>query len=154
MFDSSDQMSNYVGIKVPPWVTGTYERSNILILNYDAWQNKDISSFCQIVVHEFVHIVISHLAKSKCPIWLNEGLALYFAEQHKGMQVNNVGNIDLYELNYGDNYLYEISAKAVELLINEYGIRNILKKVQQTEVYHVDEILGEKKMREILQKIT
>ena len=41
----------------------------------------EASSIHKLIIHEYVHVCIEATFNSTCPLWLNEGLALYISGQ-------------------------------------------------------------------------
>jgi hypothetical protein len=154
--DSIEELTNLIGIKVPEWVIGTYVGNCILMLDYELWKSRNLGTFAQIITHEFAHVIISDITKQKCPIWLNEGLALYFAEQYKTMYLSKTDSINdnIYELGYRDDCLYNISAKAVEKIIDKYGMEHVMQQLVGNVDFEQDEIFGIENMKRILKTVS
>lgn len=155
LFDSIEELSRYLGGKVPSWVIGSYIGSSILMLNYDIWKERELGPFMQVMVHEFAHIAIGQVSKLRCPIWLNEGLALYFAEQYRTVRLDTkcISKANIYEFNYSDGDVYDICAKAIEKLVDLYGIDTIIDRLRHSSAYEKDEILGITNMEKILESL-
>ncbi len=60
----------------PDWATGVYYRGEILV----PLDEMSISGpvLVRTLRHEYVHAAIDEISKSRCPAWLNEGLAQLF----------------------------------------------------------------------------
>ncbi|MDE4543204.1 hypothetical protein JJQ93_11150 [Thermoanaerobacterium sp. R66] len=145
LFESVKEVSIYLGLEIPEWVVGTYFDKTIIMLDYEIWKNKGVGTFGQILLHEFVHVVITKITKNRCPVWLNEGIAMYFAEQQ--VNIFKKTNEDFYcenifELTYDNEELYFISAITVDRLIKVYGIETILFRIKNVSNYKEDYILG------------
>ncbi|WP_069650318.1 hypothetical protein [Caloranaerobacter ferrireducens] len=145
VFDSLYQLANYVGSELPKWVIGTNFKNNVLILDYNIWKNRHTESFSQIVIHEMVHIIINEITRYRCPLWLNEGLAMFFANQINNesiIQKKNLASISLLDLSYNDPNFYQISAYIVLLLIKRHGLEKIISKINYKTNFLQDEIIG------------
>ncbi len=153
--DSVEELSDCLGVKAPSWVIGAYCGNYIFMLKYELWQSRNLGTFAQVMTHEFTHIAINSKLKQRCPVWLNEGLALYFAEQYKTIRLKreNISKEDIYEIDYLDNCLYDISAKAVEKLADTYGITAIVKSLGISTDFAEDKILGVENMKRILSEM-
>lgn len=154
LFENCDELSKYLGVKIPEWVTGTYYENTIMIIKYEMWKSRNIGNFSELLLHEFTHVIVNEKTKSTCPKWLNEGLALYFAGQYKGMYLNDKSSLDIaiYELDYCNKDFYNICAKVVEKLMDRYGVENILFKLDSKLNYINDNILGEKNLTRLLKE--
>ncbi len=153
LFDSLAEMSGYLNYTLPRWVIGTNFNRKILLLNYDLWKNRLEDTPFQIVIHEYVHIVINEKTQYKCPRWLNEGLALYFAKQTKGIDLPKIFSEkdSIYSLNYGDQGFYEACACFTEYLIMNYGIKSITQKLEKKTCFYQDSLLGTENINSLFQ---
>ncbi len=43
-----------------------------------------------LILHEFVHVVLNLKTQSPLPIWLNEGLAVYLSDQYGNYKGKNL----------------------------------------------------------------
>ena len=100
----------------------------------------DDASFPRLVRHEYAHSVIAQLSGGRCPVWLNEGLAVWSEEEEDGDRVawaeGRLADRDLFplatlrgsfaslprervEVAYAESYL------AVRNLVDRYGARKL-----------------------------
>ncbi|MBU5225613.1 hypothetical protein KQI36_02880 [Clostridium senegalense] len=151
VIDGLDELSKLIGNKVPDWVIGTSFDDVILILDHDKWRKLNNETVDNLILHEFIHVVLNSKAQIKLPIWLNEGLAMYFADQHNSY-INKVPkineNFDFYKIDYYNNEIYHISIYTVIKLIDKYGIECIVdetlktKNFEQSEIFDNDNLLN------------
>ena len=64
---------------LPDWVSGIYEGQIKIPV-----ANSNMQSLKPVLAHEYVHAVIYDIMSSRCPWWLNEGLAQYFSTDENG----------------------------------------------------------------------
>jgi len=66
----------------PQWAAGVYEgHIKVPVDNYDLEKLK------KILCHEYIHAVVYDRMANRCPWWLNEGLAQYFADDEGTRQL-------------------------------------------------------------------
>lgn len=164
----------------PNWEVATAYRSReIDILSPKSFQKESPHSkkeFSQVLVHEFVHLMISKTANGKTvPLWLNEGLAKCIARQQNGSKeplfiedgfCEKLGTQRGWDehVNYS---AYSIAALFVKFLIKEYSFLKIKKLISSLDriynysnfkktfnaVYKIDiEILEKKFISELNKK--
>ncbi len=88
-----------------------------------------------ILTHEYTHIVIEELCKKDIPLWLNEGLALYIADQKpkSSIKIKLKSFKELHQLLMERksrrrlDFAYSVSLKIVSDLIYQYSWRHIIK---------------------------
>ncbi|GAA0696562.1 hypothetical protein GCM10008904_00640 [Paraclostridium ghonii] len=68
------ELEDLIETKVPKWVIGTSFDNVILILDHDKWKKSNNETVENLILHEFVHVVLNLKLKANLPIWLNEGL--------------------------------------------------------------------------------
>jgi tetratricopeptide (TPR) repeat protein len=97
-------------------------------------------ALARIVRHEYAHSLVARLSKGHCPVWLNEGLAVWAEEEHdgdpEGWAKNTIAGRELFSLDqlsasfaglskdrvevaYAESYL------AVRMLIDRYSARKL-----------------------------
>jgi len=123
--------------QTPDWAGAAFDgRIKIPVRGLTA----DDGSFSRLVRHEYAHSVIARLSGSACPVWLNEGLAVWAEEDADGERAAwaeaKIADQELFslsqlagsftrlpatraELAYAESYL------AVRALIDRYGTRKL-----------------------------
>ncbi len=152
-FDSIEELSRKVSYKLPKWVVGTSYDNNILVINYTNQKNK-VDTFSSLILHEFVHVILATIKKDRLPIWLNEGLAIYFSGQYKKYNFNNIDlcrRTNFYELNYCSNYLYDKSIYILLKLIDKYGVAVILDELFICENFEGSRLFNNNNLCNILE---
>jgi hypothetical protein len=142
MFDTCEELSKYINRKIPSWVIATHINNTILILDYEVWKSRNHGCFIQILTHEFVHVIISNRNK-EVPMWLNEGLAVYFAKQLNDLEDINAKTFvdNIYNANYNFENFYNISGLIVQRIIEIYGIEIILR-IPKISDFETDKVFG------------
>lgn len=64
--------------QTPSWAGGAYDGRIKLPVH---GLRRDDPALDRTLRHEYAHVVIGHLTKGRCPVWLNEGVAIW-AEEH------------------------------------------------------------------------
>ena len=155
MFDSVDELSRFKGKKVPPWVIGTYEENSIIILDYKLWKDRGVGTFNQILVHELAHVIIHNSTKYPCPIWINEGMAMYFARQIVSDQdTEDICDFeDIYKIDFSNPNIYRMSSYVINLIITKYGIDNTILRLKTASEFYNDYIFGKDNVNKLLLQI-
>ncbi len=136
VIDSLEELSEILEVKVPKWVIGTSFENVILILDHEKWKKSNNESVENLILHEFVHVVLNLKTQSPLPIWLNEGLAVYLSDQYgnyKGKKPNINEDFDFYNVNYNNEKLYDISIYIIMKLIDKYSINKVINETLKTK---------------------
>lgn len=138
-FNTIDDISCFLGMNVPRWMSGLAIDRFIILL-----EPKNKKNFSKIIIHEFMHVVINYITKENCPLWINEGLAQYYSEEYKQIDLanKNFRSIDPYKLNSESDLLYSVSANLTSSIIAKYGEVTIIKKLFHVTDFENDDILG------------
>ena len=121
------ELSMRLGIPLPDWVKGVAMNNVIYLLNPIAWKQDGNDTLASIFIHEYVHTAVFGTFKTECPLWLNEGLALYFSGQYKTMRLERF-------INAGTDCLmesYEEYALRTLELIRKYGDRDTVEEARK-----------------------
>lgn len=77
-----DEEQFYAKTGAPAWANAIYYKGEITVplalskdANKELDQSIDIDNLYRSIKHEYTHVVISAMSKSKCPGWLDEGIA-------------------------------------------------------------------------------
>lgn len=115
------------------WVVGFAAGNNVYLLdrkNFDKESSHKYSPrhYSALLKHEICHLYIDILTKGfDNPRWLNEGICIYLSgqlvEYKKPEKLDTF--LELYDKN-GEN-LYRESGFAVQILIEKYGVKKLLK---------------------------
>ncbi len=139
----------------PEWSGGAYDGKIRLPANT---KNFTESQFKGLIWHEYTHAIVRDLTQDKCPLWVNEGLAVWEGSRYDRLDLKELGNalkegniiplIRLHEkfapINQSKEiYLaYQEAYTVVSFLIEHYGfwhIQNALVKIKNQK--DMDEIL-------------
>lgn len=130
------------GCSLPSWVIGLSAGRRIWIVSKSQWENQKIDME-QLILHEFVHIVLNSSVKEELPLWINEGLAVYLSGQYQDYKLEQShirAFVDFYELSYGSENLYIIVAKMVVALMEHYGESFIVKELLECKNFQTSKI--------------
>jgi len=142
VYDSRAEFNKKLKKETEEWlVANASHDKEIDILSPIAIENESNhhkDEFLQILKHEFTHIFIHELAKGNTiPMWLNEGLASYIADQYKDykkaifIEEGFCKKLDT-QKGWNDNVnysAYQISSFFVLFLINKYSFNKIKKLI-------------------------
>lgn len=124
IYDSVEVLSRALGRKMPIWVKGVNYYNRIYLIEKASWYEKTAESMLDILMHEYIHTLVSFTFKSKCPIWLNEGLAMICSGQPEiscGTEI--IDNYPYYEADYSDDNLYVQSLYITKKITNKIGLK-------------------------------
>lgn len=153
VIDSLEELSEILEVKVPKWVIGTSFENVILILDHEKWKKSNNESVENLILHEFVHVVLNLKTQSPLPIWLNEGLAVYLSDQYgnyKGKKPNINEDFDFYNVNYNNEKLYDISIYIIMKLIDKYSINKVIDKTLKTKNFKQSKMFSNEGLLELL----
>ncbi|HDK7168025.1 TPA: hypothetical protein PTV44_001892 [Clostridium botulinum] len=153
VIDSLEELSEILEVKVPKWVIGTSFENVILILDHEKWKKSNNESVENLILHEFVHVVLNLKAQSPLPIWLNEGLAVYLSDQYanyKKKKPNINEDFDFYNVNYNNEKLYHISIYIIIKLIDKYSINKVIDETLKTKDFKQSKMFSNESLLELL----
>ncbi len=117
--------------RTPGWVEGVYDGKIRVPVKGSEGQEALLK---KVLYHEYTHAVV-HSMTSNCPLWINEGLAEYFSQQHSPVKpAKKVGQlIPLTSLERsfswlsGDNIgiAYAESYSVVSYIVEKYGLHRM-----------------------------
>lgn len=122
----------------PDWFVGKAESGKIkMVTPLNPGPEHTFEGILQVVIHEFTHLVVDTMTASEIPTWLDEGIALYEAEQSPVPQVvasqaeTAFPNIADLHFNSGTDtgIVYAFSYTVVEFIVQEYGYDYLVKLV-------------------------
>lgn len=153
VFDDLQELENLLETKVPKWVIGTSFNNAILILDYDKWKTSNNETVENLILHEFIHVVLSLKSKTNLPAWLNEGLAVYFSDQYHSFENQNFDNninINFYEVDYSHGNIYFISMCVLIKLIDKYGIEKVIHEALNTKDFEKNIIFNNENLLKVI----
>jgi hypothetical protein len=143
VFDSARDLSNYLGFTVPQWVKGTGFGDRIYLVRREGWIQDFDDSIYDIMLHELVHLAVAQRFSAQCPIWLNEGLALFYSGQHSSLDFSACSaDYPYYDKDYTDEMLYCQSAQIVARLIESYGALPFVEYCRRCTEFAHDSMVG------------
>lgn len=137
----------------PSWVVGiALPTSNtIKMVHPSNADGRPYSDFMKIIVHEFTHVVVSNISSEPedIPIWLNEGVALFEAEQHEGVEETlskasnkfpSLKDLETDSSTFGYNGGYQFSYSIAEYIVKIYGYDKLIALIKLPSEF--EKILG------------
>jgi hypothetical protein len=148
---SKDEYQQLAQVPIPEWSQAiAFTRQGKIILNLSSAEA--IRSSPQILIHELTHIFLASVfPEAIIPVWINEGLAQYFAEEDLSfedmrMLANALSSSKLLDFNALDTVLsftpakarlaYIESLSAVKFFISQYGLgalREVIEDLNQSQ---------------------
>lgn len=132
LLNSREGIDAVCGRRTEDWFVGwTNNNNSIFILEESVFpkesSHKDKRYFWKVLKHEYCHLYFRQLTKNHYPIWLNEGLACFLAEQEKeGISKKQALKVfDYYDK--GGKGVYGVSYFWVKLLINSFGKEKLME---------------------------
>lgn len=135
---------------MPNWVIGCNRKNKVFILNPKKYLRNDNTSIESLIVHEVVHVIINSSA-DHCPIWLNEGFAMWYADQIKQYDLSNKLFVNPFEMDYGED-IYYYSALITKKLFESYDEKLLIKRLFSTKNWINDKIFGLQALKELFKK--
>ncbi len=138
IFDTRQEFNKEIKRDTPEWLVANASNNNLInILSPFAFEKESShkkKEFIQVLTHEISHLFIHELSMGNAvPKWLNEGLASYFAGQHKDKKEVIYIEEDFCKKlgtprGWNDNVNYDaytIASRFVSFLIKEYSFNKI-----------------------------
>lgn len=121
----------------PSWAGGLYDGKIRLPIKGVEGHEDEVE---QILFHEYTHALVNALA-SRCPLWLNEGLAEYFSER----EVEKIGQVlplEMLEQRFpSDEFVVSVayleSYSVVSDMVDKFGLYRI-KELLEAQKKHQD----------------
>lgn len=122
---------------MPHWSQGGYD-GKIRLMIHD---NISYNQLKNLIFHEYAHVAISYITKGNCPIWLNEGIAQYFAYINSGQLYFKYPGKSFKEIPNNWNNLKD---KEIQELYNEslFLVSTIISKTDEYIIQGILENLG------------
>jgi hypothetical protein len=137
---------------IPEWVVG-FNKKKTVFISVDSLDRDCFNSIDKLIVHEISHIMINKITGKRCPLWLNEGLALYFAEQLNIEHNEYIPDKNIYDCSYSDDFYYDRSGYITCELIRRYSELEIISRIKKNSDIFSDEILGRSNMNSFINEI-
>jgi hypothetical protein len=127
------------GEQTQNWVVGWANGMNIFLLNPANYGAETVNKYSdenmeQLIKHELCHLFFTVTAGfNKNPLWLNEGISLYFSGQVKSqVKPGKLENfLDYYSTTNGD--VYKEPGWVVDLLVKKFGREKLIQLVKSLE---------------------
>lgn len=129
-------MNTLKGEKTADWVVATYSNSTISVLtptNYESESDHKYSDehYEALIKHEVTHFFYEHLTGNYKPLWLSEGIAVYFSGQCRWKKKPSSFETFLKYHKDGGEGLYHESGHAIKILVDRFGVGKLLSFVRQ-----------------------
>lgn len=134
------------GEKIPDWAVATKKGTKIVI--FKKILNYNMSYLQEILIHEFAHIAMDNAVEDGVPLYLYEGVAMYYANQNQytALDVNLLlSKFD--NLNYETDDFYAVSYSLVSLFIEQLSLQRLLVLINSHNWIEI-----EKEIKKIMEK--
>lgn len=129
-FSRHEEIENKLNyINMPKWIKAITVGDTIYLLEYGQDVYNNLDEFYMILLHEIVHALIYRKTKDRCPLWLNEGLALILSNQYKSMEFKQFLNSKDDLLSYDNECFYEKCCAKTMKYIYVYGKKQIMSRL-------------------------
>ena len=133
--------------RLPDWVIGCNRENKIFVLNPQMWKTINIISFEKVIIHEMTHVMINEVI-CDCPLWLNEGFALWYADQIQEFKLEDIKFSNPYNLDYNKN-IYAQSALVIKKLFEFYPETYLLKALLNSTKWENNKVFGLKALEKL-----
>lgn len=125
------------GTKTEPWLVGFAMRGSIVYLlkkeNF-ATESSHVYSdekYAALLKHELAHLFFQIASKNqKAPVWLNEGVSLYLADQLKWKKQPEKFESFLDFASNGGKGVYSESGFVIKLLVEKFGKEKLIELIK------------------------
>lgn len=101
------------------------------------------ASVLKLVVHEYVHVCIAKTFLGVCPVWLNEGLAVYLSGQGEDIKPICPADIErFYFSNQGEPLFYNMALYTACKLTDKLPISQLVDAARNCRSFCDDPIFG------------
>ncbi|HNY04603.1 MAG TPA: hypothetical protein PKI92_02495 [Candidatus Woesebacteria bacterium] len=146
LVNKHSQFNELNSTETPDWLTGYTNFNLIFVLNPKKWETESShkyseEKFLATLKHEVCHIFYRKMTGGSNPTWLNEGLALFLADQLRfRKEVNKFKNFLKFERHNSieGETVYEESGFAIQKLYNKFGKEKLLKFL--TEIKNISKL--------------
>jgi len=140
------QFNEILSTEAPEWQTGYTVFNLIFLLNPEKWNTESNhkyseEKFLATLKHEICHICYRKMTNGSYPTWVNEGLALFLADQLRfRKEVTKFKNFLKFERQNSieGETVYEESGFAIQKLHNKFGKEKLLKLL--TEIKNISKL--------------
>lgn len=148
-FNNVQEIADYLGFAIPGWIRGTGYGDRILVVGREGWTHGFDDSIFEIILHEFTHLAVAESFAVKCPLWLNEGLAIFCSGGYKSMDFSGCRpDYPCYERDYEDgDVFYRQSAYVVKRLVEKQGEDWFVGYCRRCRDFINDSLVGAKAIR-------
>ena len=132
------------------WVSAASDGENIYIFSDKLGKNEDL---VELMIHEYVHICVDRTFSSECPIWLNEGLAMWFSGQSSNTAEEKVDNISnfYYANQYTTDKFYNKANYIIKRVLNHISVNQLIDQMRYCKNFYSDSIVGIQNIQLLLQ---
>ena len=151
VFDSVKGMGEYLHISMKPWIKAVSFRNCIVFLQKCLWNEKEEKGYNDILIHEIAHCLVYKRYPHRLPVWLNEGIAMYFGEQLYNIKASDydLKPSEIGSLGYETKEFYNYSILVMNALLSIYSINEILCLADDYKNFDQDGSLGNALIRKI-----
>lgn len=101
------------------------------------------SNLIKLIVHEYVHVCIAKTFSSPCPLWLNEGLAVYLSGQGEDIEPICPVNIKTFYISdQSAPHFYNMALFTVRELIKKMSLYQLIETARNCQSFLDNHLLG------------
>lgn len=121
------------GRKTPDWNVGWVEKHKLYILSPNNYEKESSHKYSHkeyraLIKHELCHLFFAVITnRNSCPLWLNEGTAVYLSGQNEFKKPAKKFKYFLKYYDDADKHIYYESGFAVQHLVERFGKKNFMK---------------------------
>lgn len=114
-----------------------------------------IENISKLITHEYVHVCIAATFSQPCPVWLNEGLAMYISGQNESVVALRPKDIDyFYKMNQRAPYFYNMSIYVVEKLLYTVPLPKVIAHGRECLSFADDSLFGINHIKALLDLVS
>lgn len=108
-------------------------------------------SLVELIAHEYVHVCIESTFISRCPLWLNEGLAMFLSGQHQKIEPSRPIDIEqFYTSTHTTAFFYNMAIFVVLKLLGKISLLNLIAQARNCRAFAEDSLLGTEQIKALI----
>lgn len=145
LLNTREEVDLLRGKKTERWVKGFTLGKDICVINFDKLETLcgrkySEEEYAMLVKHELCHLYYAMLTnKKRLPVWLIEGMAIYFSGQLKSKKAPEKFTNFLDYFSNGGNEVYRESGFVMKLLLDKFGKEKVVQLIKEMNVVNTEE---------------
>ncbi|MCL1918322.1 MAG: hypothetical protein FWG14_08405 [Peptococcaceae bacterium] len=150
VFESTRHLADHFGFRIPEWIMATGFGDRLYLVKQEQGNDGFGGPILETILHELVHLAVAQSFSAQCPLWLNEGLALYYSGEYQSFDFSGCREeYPYYEKGYSDKDFYCQSAYVVARLIQRYRLWPFVAYCRKCTQFSQDPRVGVEGLRNI-----